>query len=202
MPKVTMMTSPEILEQATALERVAADVVYRAEYHEGAAAEARANEHFRLIKTLSGFTPTEALVIVRCVEAQIAVVDGRSIDVEKTVRDYFAADRGEYIERNMMGSLEKLSGLLSRLDEGLRSLGVPDETRPQWVQAGMDFPPGDGAARQVGLTHLDNEAWTNAAVRADAFLAHAAGLPWELRSGMVDLDSFADALSAAVAGAE
>ncbi|MCB1031409.1 MAG: hypothetical protein KDA95_08710, partial [Acidimicrobiales bacterium] len=96
---------------------LASNIVYLAEYGEIASAE-RAIAKFMEIRTLSTLSPTEALLIAGCPDACLAVSEDRELEIAKLVADYFAADRGEYIARNMLGALNRLVALLNQLDEG------------------------------------------------------------------------------------
>lgn len=111
------MSLADLSERATGYEPLASNIVYLAEYGEIASAE-RAIAKFMEIRTLSTLSPTEALLIAGCPDACLAVSEDRELEIAKLVADYFAADRGEYIARNMLGALNRLVALLNQLDEG------------------------------------------------------------------------------------
>jgi hypothetical protein len=102
----------------------------------------------------------------------------------------------------MLRALLRFVALLDRLDLGLSDLGVPSATRARWVRRGLDFPPGDGVQYHVQRTPVDRQAWEVAGQRADHFLEYVAGLPFELRTGEVDLDDVLRNVAGAVGAAE
>lgn len=191
----------DIAEAAERLESVAGHVMYLAEYDKkdpaGLAADL-ANSTFYRINVLSGLTPTEALLIAGCLDAHAAHAEGLEIQVDTIVRAYWERTKAEYIEKVMLGALDKLVDLLSYLDRALASHEVPTSTRKEWVRRGLDFPPGDSLATQIQRTHLELSAWDDAQERAEIYVQYVSGLPFALRSGQVPLDSVLDSVATAL----
>jgi hypothetical protein len=193
------------IEEAKAkqAEVVAGHVLYLAEFGDDPVwrLAARVNSLFEDIRALSTLKPTAALVIAGCLDALVAQSEDREIDVDSLVAVYLAANKADYIERNVFGALREFRNILETLDTGLAKLGVPDASRPRWVRAGLDFPdPSDSAAHHINTTVVTRKAgWERAEAQAEAFLAYVEGLPDAYLAGEVDIEtvlrSVADGLS-------
>lgn len=155
---------------------------------------------FDQLRRRTRMSPTRILIAVGCLDAKIAASSGDEIDVDALVNAYYGDGKAEYIRHNMLRALSQFAHLVERLDSGLNEASVPATTRAEWVRLGLDWPPGQGAERMLEESHLGDAraAWAAAQDRVDAFLLHVKGLPYELRSGQVPLESVLERTASAI----